>query len=116
MKKSRSVSLCLVKSISVAALAAGCGSTPPPSQQVCIDGARNVVEEQRCRDDAQRAQSGGYVPMYHWYYYPRSFGWTPIMGSPVPVGGSFSAPVASGWASIIRGGFGSTGAGEGTGS
>jgi hypothetical protein len=125
MKRSGTVSISLVSSLAGAALAAGCGSAYPGQQQgwqTCVERARSTAVEQRyCDDESRRPQGSGYVPRYHWYYYPRGYYWeAPGIGSPVPPGGSYglrafgSAPMARSGA-VARGGFGSTASGHASG-
>ncbi len=126
MKKSRAVSISLVSSLAAAAMAAGCGSRTQ-GWQTCVDRVNDTVSDRRyCDDEARRPRGVGYVPYYHWYYYPHGYYWNaPIIGSRVPVGGSYgSAPLSSvpmarsgsiGSHGTVRGGFGSTAAGHSTG-
>ena len=113
--------LWLVPPLAAAAVAAGCGSKPQPLQgqgqgtgwQTCTDQQGRVVDESQC--DTARA---GYRPgLFRWYYYP--YGGMPYpMGWGVPLGGSYSATPHVGVprASVVRGGFGTTGAGHAVGS
>jgi hypothetical protein len=127
LKKSRAVPLSLVATLAAAAMASGCGSrNQQPGWQTCVDRDRNtVVDRQYCDDDWGTTHPTGYVPHYHWYYFPRTYYWdAPRVGMPVPAGGSYgSAPFervpmgGSGAAvhSVVRGGFGSTAAGHSSG-
>jgi hypothetical protein len=125
MKKSGAVHVPLVSALAAAALAAGCGSRSPQAQgwQTCVDRASGTsVAQQYCDDESARPATPGYGPHYFWYYYPHSYYWNaPVLGSPVPAGGSYSArPFASApmarTGSVVRGGFGSTAAGSSAGS
>jgi hypothetical protein len=124
MKKSRAVPLSLVSSLAAAAMAAGCGSHAQ-GWQTCVDRGSNVaVDRKYCDDEWGQTRPVGYVPHYHWYYYPRGYyGYGPAIGSPVPLGGTYgTAPIASvpmsrsgsagSHSSSVRGGFGSTAAGH----
>lgn len=109
--------LWLVPPLAAAAIAAGCGSKPQPplgqgqgaGWQTCTDQQGRVVDDRQC-DPSQN----GYRPgLYRWYYYPYGgrpypFGWS------VPLGGTYSAAPHPGVAraGVVRGGFGSTGAGH----
>jgi len=121
MKKSRAVRVPLVSALAAAALAAGCGSSPPPQQgwQTCVDRpSGTAVEQQYCDQEGTRLGTPGYVPHYFWYYYPRAhYSYGPVIGSRVPEGGSYSAtPFASTPMSrtgaVVRGGLGSTASGH----
>jgi hypothetical protein len=120
LKRSRSVHVPLVSTLAAAALAAGCGSSPPPQQgwQTCVDRASGTaVEQQYCDQEATRRGTPGYFPHYLWYYYPRShYLYGPVIGARVPEGGSYSAtPFAStpmARTGVVRGGLGSTAAGH----
>jgi hypothetical protein len=124
--------LWIVPTIAAAAMAAGCGSNPPQGQgqgadwQTCTDQQGRVVDERQCDPHTY-----GYHPgLYRWYYYP--YGGLPYpLGYGVPLGGSYSnaplagvpsrlAPGGVGGAGarlgVVRGGFGSTGAGRTAGS
>ena len=123
MKKSRGVSIPLVSTLAAAALAAGCGSPPPPVEQpqgwqTCVDRSRGTAVEQRyCDEDTARARTPGYVPLFLWYYFPRGhYSSGPAIGSRVPEGGTWGAqPFASAplsrTGSVVRGGLGGTAAG-----
>lgn len=127
MKRSRAVPLSLVSTLAAAAVAAGCGSrSTQQGWQTCVDRDRNtVVDRQYCDGDWDTPHPAGYVPHYYWYYYPRSYYWdAPRVGMPVPIGGSYgsrpfaSTPMGGTGAtmhSVVRGGFGSTGAGHASG-
>lgn len=132
-RTSRAVPLVIVPAMAAVAVAMGCGSGTPPSQRVCVDNARTVVDQQRCIEEEQRGRGasgsfasggtgnpgggggGGYIPMHHWYYFRG--GVVPLPGTPAPINGSFTAPVSSGSTSsssssgVVRGGFGSTASG-----
>lgn len=125
MKKSRAVPLSLVSTLAVAAIASGCGSFGRrEGWQTCVDRDTNVaVDRQYCDQDWDAAPRAHYVPHYSWYYYPRGYYWdAPGIGSRVPFGGTYSrtpsssAPMARSGASAVRGGFGRTAAGHGSGS
>lgn len=126
-KRSRAVSISLVSSLAGAALAAGCGSPRPPTStsgqaqgwQTCVDRTNSTAIDRRYCDDEQSApHPQTYVPHYFWYYYPRGYYWdAPLIGTRVPLGGSFGAspftsvPLARTGA-VVRGGFGATAAGH----
>ena len=128
-RTSRGVPLVIVPAVAAAALAMGCGSPKSSAaQRVCVDNARTVVDQQRCRDEEQRGRGAsgsfaggtgatggvGYVPMHHWYYYP-SGSRLPIVGTTAPATGSLTAPSTGGSSSssgVVRGGFGSTASGS----
>jgi hypothetical protein len=120
MRKSRTVSLSFVSALAGAALAAGCGSRPAQQQgwQTCVDRQTNTaVDTGNCDQEPYQPHPYGYVPHYHWYYYPRGYYWdAPRMGMPVPSGGTFgtrsfgSVPMAR--TGVVRGGFGSTASGH----
>jgi hypothetical protein len=121
LKKSSSVSISLVSTVAAAAMAAGCGPwSGQPGWQTCVDRVSDTAVDQRyCDDESSQPHPAGYVPHYHWYYYPRGYYWNqPSIGTHVPFGGSYgrtpiaSVPVAHG--SVTRGGFGSTGAAYGS--
>jgi hypothetical protein len=129
LKKSRAVSTPLVATLAAAALAAGCGSPPPPAQQgqqvegwqTCVDRARGTAVEQRyCDEDTARARMPGYAPLFLWYYFPRGhYSSGPALGSRVPEGGRwgtqpFSSAPMSRTGSVVRGGLGGTAAGAGS--
>lgn len=125
MKKSRAVPLSLLSTLAVAAMASGCGSFGRrQGWQTCIDRETNTAVDRRyCDQDWDAPVSAHYTPHYSWYYYPRGYYWdAPGIGSRVPFGGtysrtpSYSAPMARSGASAVRGGFGSTAAGHGSGS
>jgi hypothetical protein len=111
--------LWIVPPLAAAAIAAGCGSKSPQGQgqgagwQTCTDQQGRIVDEREC--DTAR---GGYRPgLFRWYYYP--YGGTPYpLGWRVPLGGSYSPTPHVGVprASVVRGGFGATGAGHSVGS
>jgi hypothetical protein len=120
MKKSAAIHVPLVTTLAAAALASGCGSSGAQTQgwQSCVDRTQNVAVEQRyCDDESSRWFTPGYAPHYGWYYYPRSYYWDgPLIGSPVPGGGTwgtrpFSAPMARTGA-VVRGGLGTTASGH----
>ena len=117
MKKSRAVPISLLSTLAAAALAAGCGSRQ--GWQTCVDrnSGGTVVDDRYCNDERRFSHPSGYVPHYHWYYYPRGYySDAPGIGSRVPPGGSYSltphvsAPMArsSASSSVVRGGFGSS--------
>jgi hypothetical protein len=118
VKKSRAVSISLVSTLAAAALASGCGSRQ--GWQTCVDRASDTaVDRQHCDDEGRNAHPYGYVPYYHWYYFPRGYYWdAPGIGMRVPPGGSYSttpyasAPMARTGGSVVRGGFGSMGFGH----
>jgi len=120
MKKSLVVHVPLVSALAAAALAAGCGSrSQAQGWQTCVDRASGTsVAQQYCDDEVARPSAPGYTPHYFWYYYPHSYYWSaPTIGSPVPVGGVYSArPFASTpmarTGAVVRGGIGSTAAGH----
>jgi hypothetical protein len=121
MRKSRAVPISLISSLAAAAIAAGCGSWGRrEGWQTCVDrNSETAVDRQYCDDDWGQPRPYGYVPRYHWYYYPRGYYWNgPSIGMRVPAGGSYSgapiasAPMARSGASAVRGGFGSTAAGR----
>lgn len=125
MKKSRTVPLSLLSTLAVAAMASGCGSFGRrEGWQTCIDRDANVaVDRDRCDQEWNQPRPASYVPHYSWYYYPRGYYWdAPGIGSRVPFGGTYSrtpsyyAPMAHSGVSAVRGGFGSTAAGHGSGS
>jgi hypothetical protein len=123
LKKSHSVSISLVSTVAAAAMAAGCGPwSGQPGWQTCVDRvSETTVDRQHCDDEGTQPHPGGYVPRYHWYYYPRGYYWNePSMGMHVPVGGSYGAmpfgSVRVAHGSVSRGGFGSTAAGHASGS
>jgi hypothetical protein len=111
--------LWLVPTLAAAAIAAGCGSKSPQGQgqgtgwQTCTDQQGRVVDDSQCDTNHP-----GYRPgLFRWYYYP--YGGTPYpLGWGVPRGGSYAAAPFSGVprAGVVRGGFGTTGAGHSTGS
>jgi hypothetical protein len=120
MRRSRNVPLSLVSALAGAALAAGCGyRSQEQGWQTCVDRQSNTaVDSQACDQEAYQSHPSGYIPHYHWYYYPRGFYWdAPRIGMPVPMGGTFgtrpfsSVPMAR-TGSVVRGGFGSTAAGH----
>lgn len=123
MKKSRSLSVSLVSTVATAAVAAGCGAwSGQQGWQTCVDHVSDAAVDRRyCDDESNQPHPVGYVPQYHWYYYPRGYYWNePSIGTRVPPGGSYGStplgtvPVAND--SVTRGGFGSTAAGRATGS
>ena len=104
-------------------MAAGCGPwSGQPGWQTCVDRVSDTAVDQRyCDDEWSQPHPSGYVPHYHWYYYPRGYYWNePAIGMHVPVGGSYgsvpfgSVRVAHG--SVSRGGFGSNAASHASGS
>jgi hypothetical protein len=120
--------------LSAAAIAAGCGSRGTSSAvssgssagwQTCVDNNNLIADEKACENERRTSHSSGYVPMYHWYYYP--FGGRPYpVGYGIPLGGHHSPIPFTGirtqtigvpatGAAVPRatyGGFGSTGAGH----
>ena len=65
MKRSRAVHVPLVSTLAAAALAAGCGSSPPPQQgwQACVDRASGTaVEQQYCDQEGTRLGGIGEPP------------------------------------------------------
>ena len=138
-RRSQAVPLVLVQGVAAAALSMGCGSSPRGNQRVCVDNGRTVVDQQQCVGDEQRGRGasgsftpgpsgggGGYVPMYHWYYYPSGTR-LPLLGSIAPNTGSPFAPGTTGTTTpgvgsstttssspsgVVRGGLGSTGSGS----
>ncbi len=114
MRKSRFVKLSLVHVISAAALAAGCGDSGATHMQTCVDNNKTIVATERCDEEQRQNHGAGYVPFYHWYYYPRSYG-QPMIGNRAPESGTFSRPSTSvARPNVVRGGFGSTAHGAGT--
>lgn len=111
--------LSLVSTLAVAAVASGCGARQQ-GWQTCVDRSNDTaVDRKYCDDEARGQRPYGYVPHYHWYYYPRGYYWNgPGIGMRVPVGGTYasapvrSAPMSRSGASAVRGGFGSTAAGH----
>jgi hypothetical protein len=125
VKRTRAVSLSLVPTLALAALASGCGSFGRrPGWQTCIDRNTNTaVDRSYCDQDWDAPPTAHYIPHYSWYYYPRGYYWdAPGIGMRVPQGGTFSrapnysAPMARTGVSAVRGGFGSTSAGHASGS
>jgi len=124
VKKSHAVPISLVSTLAAAAMAAGCGPWGGGQQgwQTCVDRASDTAVDRRyCDDESSQARPAGYVPQYHWYYYPRGYYWNePSIGTHVPAGGSYSsAPFGSvrvAHGTIARGGFGSTAVGHASGS
>jgi hypothetical protein len=123
VKKSHAVPISLVSTLAAAAMAAGCGPwAGQQGWQTCVNRVTDTaVDRRNCDDEWNQAHPAGYVPQYHWYYYPRGYYWNePSIGMHVPGGGSYSrtpfgsVPVAHG--SVVRGGFGSTAAGHASGS
>ena len=122
VRRSRAVPISLVSTLAAAAVAAGCGASRAQQQgwQTCVDRASETAVDRRyCDDDWSQQRPVGYVPHYHWYYYPRGYYWdAPGIGMRVPLGGSYGAspigstPMARTGASAVRGGFGSTAAGH----
>ena len=119
MRKSLVVRVPVLSTLAAAALAAGCGSSPPQQGwQTCVDRQQGTaVAQQYCDQETPYASRPGYVPHYSWYYYPRGYFWDgPVIGSRVPVGGSFSpsafrsTPMAR--TGAVRGGLGSSAAGH----
>lgn len=110
MRKSRSIVLGLVRAVSAAAIAGGCGShQAAQTWQTCVDRANTIVDERQCENDQRQAVGHpGYVPFYHYYYY-RSFT-EPLIGRSAPSGGSLTRPSGSiaHASGTTRGGFGST--------
>jgi hypothetical protein len=104
MKKSVIVRLGLTSV--VAAALTGCARRQYAS---CVDQNDRVVADSYCDDmdrDRTRGFSTHYYP-YRWYYGSRAF----AMGSRATGGGYTPSPGTS----TVRGGFGSTGGGEGGG-
>jgi hypothetical protein len=123
VKKSHSVTISLVSTVAAAAMASGCGPwSGQQGWQTCVDRVSDTaVNRQYCDDESSQPHPSGYVPQYHWYYYPRGYYWNaPSMGMHVPVGGTYgSMPIESvrvAHDSVSRGGFGSTAAGHASGS
>jgi len=123
VKKSHSVTISLVSTVAAAAMASGCGPwSGQQGWQTCVDRVSDTaVNRQYCDDESSQPHPSGYVPQYHWYYYPRGYYWNaPPMGMRVPVGGSYGGtPIGSvrvAHDSVSRGGFGSTAAGHASGS
>jgi hypothetical protein len=124
VKSSRAVPLSLVSTLAVAAMASGCGSFGRrEGWQTCVDRATNTsVDRSYCDQEWDQPRPSYYVPHYLWYYYPRGYySSAPGIGSQVPLGGTYSqtptssAPMARSGLSAVRGGFGSTAAGHGSG-
>ena len=120
MKRSRAVHVPLVSTLAAAAMAAGCGSSPPAQGwQTCVDRTSKITVEQRyCDEEAPRYANRNYVPHYGWYYYPRGYYTSgPGIGMRVPDGGAWgghqfvSTPVSRTGA-VVRGGLGSTASGH----
>jgi hypothetical protein len=102
MKRSIQVSAPLLAATALALLT-GCRK---PQMQRCVDEQNRVVPDTYCQNPQQtRNATGGYVPMYR-YYYGGSGGFG--IGTPV-TGGSYTAVSGASYAtSTSRGGFGSS--------
>jgi hypothetical protein len=125
MRKSRSVRIGLLGGIAASCVAfGGCTRSQQPADswdQVCVDNNSTVANSQQCEDEQKaRMNNPGYVPMHHWYYLHSGLGvpgYYPV-GSRVS-GGTLSPPAASQTggsgshrSTVIRSGFGATGAGH----
>ena len=132
-RQSRRVPLVWLPVLSAAAIAAGCGSrgAAPNSAsgstggwQTCVDNNNLVADEKNCENERRTSHGPGFVPLYHWYYYPFGGRIYPV-GYGIPQGGHHSAVPFTGirtqtmgiprtGATVPRGtsygGFGSTGA------
>ncbi len=103
-RRSRQLDLTLL--LLVAPFFAACDRTGPEERR-CVDGHGVYVDDERCDP-----QHGRYAPGSHYVYVPRNY----YTGVGSPAGRFSSATTAgSGHAMVSRGGFGSIGAGHGTG-
>jgi hypothetical protein len=92
----------------MAAAVQSCQSGKPSIVEHCVDQNGNVVDDEKCSTPA----SGSTSPNYRYWY----GGYTPVGGH--VSGGSYTPPSSGGStprASVARGGFGSVGAGHGSG-
>lgn len=91
-KQSSRVPLVLLPILSAAAIAAGCGSQKTQGWQTCVDTDNRIADEQSCQNEQRRATGTGFVPMYHWYFYP--YGGRPYpVGYGIPQGGHHGSAV-----------------------
>ena len=93
-----------------------CRPSTPAYQQLCTDQQNRVVDDQRCDDERRASPQAGYVPLYRYYYAPyRAVGYA--IGE-IMSGGSYARPASGrvGVGRVVRGGFGSTAHGVGSGS
>ena len=111
MKRSQRIVLGMVP-IVAASFLAGCKD---PQRKACVDPNGVVVPDANCATapaTGTAGSAGGHgvypgVYPYHWYWYR---GGGPVVGTRAPGGGSYTAPATT------RGGFGSSAAGNTSGS
>ena len=105
MKRSAMVKLGLTSAM--AAALTGCAGRKEVSR--CVDEHDRVVEDRLC-GEPEHAQRSGIGPMfvpYHWYYGGTGFALGALAG-----GGRYTSTPGG---TVVRSGFGSTGAGTGAG-
>lgn len=114
IKRSTCVSLGLTSALALSITGCGTSRSSALEAQRCVEQNGRVVEERYCED--RRHGSFGYP--FRWYYggrgyYPGQFaygGGYSASGAGIPI-----RPSSPGFSSAVRGGFGSTGAGHGSG-